>query len=136
MTRSKGMLAILAMMSCTQALPQGLSLVGPGPLFPEATYIPPRDPGSDIRRTLGLFIKPGLEFAPGLRVYARLGRVESRLDPIALGGVPASGRWSGLGLGLSYRLAGQATLSADYLPPAEGYAIGTEGAAVRLSLRF
>lgn len=70
-----------------------------------------------LTQSLGLFIKPGMDFGNGLRAFARLGSIDSRAESTDSSGIKSSGskRTTAYGIGLSYRLSDQWAFSLDYM---------------------
>ena len=91
-----------------------------------------------VSQSVGLFIKPGIDLAPGWRVYARVGSINSRLRLESNAGDKESFSKSttAYGVGLSYKLSDQWSLVGDYMRYGQVEGIAVNGATVGMAYRF
>ncbi len=90
-----------------------------------------------LTQSLGLFIKPGMDFGNGLRAFARVGSINSRGEITDSSGSKSSGSKSttAFGIGLSYRMSEQWAVSLDYMQygRVEGTTISGPGLGISYS---
>ena len=91
-----------------------------------------------VTQSVGLFIKPGVDLAPGWRAYARVGSLNSRLELESTAGDKASASKSttAYGVGLSYKLNDQWSVVGDYMRYGQVEGITVNGATVGMAYRF
>lgn len=93
------------------------------------------DPVLKISRSIGVFMKPGVDVGSGLRVFGRVGLIDTRLEEPG-GSTAFSDRSAAFGLGISYRLSDRVSLVADYMRYADFKLVTVDGTSVGLAVRF
>lgn len=88
-----------------------------------------------IERSIGLFVRPGVDISPSLRAFARVGIIDTKLTTTSSGS-GFSDRSVAMGLGLSYRLTDRVSLAADYTRYADFHLVSVDGTSLGVAVRF
>lgn len=89
-----------------------------------------------IPRSMGLFVKPGLDVGPGLRIFGRMGMIDTRVQAADGSSTALSDRSTAYGMGISYRLTDRVSFVADYMRYADFKLVTVEGTSLGLAVRF